>query len=508
TTVTSGKLAASSEWNREKEAELNELFMKMMESKPVKVRTTAAPANVTGEGLHSDQRGDSYDQYREKRDKKFLCSAAAKKGTQRNKPVVEQVAETKNLQFSSSTVSDAGKKPNTKKVQTQQKSVTEPANPKILSEPAAGAVNKKAASLPAAQRKSWPSMPKVTGALPAKGVGLPSPTGGGALLPTRRKSTPAVVKFNSRVDATSVKEKPPADKRNSRTSAGKKQQSVLKVSERKSQARASSDKSASSQGLYSKANKRSSSVVPLESKPYLRKSSRSASAISSAATSKEASADFHEPLRKSESSNLSSSAELVVTQEEQEPDTADLNTATTESGSAARSPRKLEQDLGEVEGDDSMCRVAEPETKIEEGTISPQAWVETEEPPCGEHVSGTVSNLLDSSVRESSPRVRHSLSQMLLLQETHEHDAAAQWGNAENPPQPQPVVVCHDKDAPKKGLKRLLKFGRKGRREANSTDPSEADAEITEFKFVDRKKNAGKLQRKSNIHQKNSRQQQ
>ncbi|KAL0298279.1 UNVERIFIED_CONTAM: hypothetical protein Sradi_6487700 [Sesamum radiatum] len=185
-----------------------------------------------------------------------------------------------------------------------------------------------------------------------------------------------------------------------------------------------------------------------------------------------------------------------------------------ESETAMRSPKKYEDKEGFSQVDppteDGMDKVVEPELKAEaeeESTISPTAWVEIEEHEDGPVTSGdTASQMVGSPayiapVEASSPRVRNSLSQM-LLEESTESDVIA-WGNAENPP---PMV--YHKDAPK-GLKRLLKFARKSKNDANSTgwsSPSvfsEGEDDTEDSKFVN-KKIAENLLRKATLHSKNN----
>ncbi|KAM0009486.1 hypothetical protein Hdeb2414_s0089g00786911 [Helianthus debilis subsp. tardiflorus] len=109
-------------------------------------------------------------------------------------------------------------------------------------------------------------------------------------------------------------------------------------------------------------------------------------------------------------------------------------------------------------------------TQCEESVmISPSAWVEeVEDASDDNHDEEVIPCLLQSESpvklvapagASSSPRVRHSLSQMLLEESSEEADVS-EWGNAEHPP-----ALVYQKDSPK-GFKRLLKFARKSKAES------------------------------------------
>lgn len=125
--------------------------------------------------------------------------------------------------------------------------------------------------------------------------------------------------------------------------------------------------------------------------------------------------------------------------------------------------------------------VVEVKPVDEDMDISSAAWVEVEQPEVtdvGESVTGEdVTSPAIEPVPSSSPKIRHSLSQM--LQADSNEPEIIEWGNAENPP----AIVFH-KDSPK-GFKRLLKFARKNKGDntngwANSSVVSEGEDEQEE----------------------------
>ncbi|KAL0401058.1 UNVERIFIED_CONTAM: hypothetical protein Slati_4135700 [Sesamum latifolium] len=525
------KLTASAEWSRRKEAELNELLTKMMETKPVKSRTVV-PASSKRQSLPSEQRGNSYDQYKERRDEKLRGEATRRK-TEKDKQLkaMQQTLDAKKSQLTSGNASDAGKEHTVKKMQKPQKSVAQPANPKIES-PRLGVVKKappRASSVPAT-RKSWPSAPSPRAPEPSPAKARAASSTGAT--PTRRRSqpTPPVSRPSPKEEMSQTRGKTVNSNKNDskkslRSATENQQQSVTKPRKTpKSKVITAPEDlaSATKPSLYSKVTKKSS-VVPLESKTSLRRGSGTINSASSVVKKKKASTHPQEPLRKpevltldEENVTVSSSSDVVIQNEQRETGQCKIHTV-MESETAMRSPQKYEDKEGFSQVDpprapteDGMDKVVEPELKAEaeeESTISPTAWVEIEEHEDDPVTSGDAASQMVGSpayiapVEASSPRVRNSLSQM-LLEESTEPDVIA-WGNAEHPP---PMV--YQKDAPK-GLKRLLKFARKSKNEANSTgwsSPSvfsEGEDDTEDSKFVN-KKSAENLLRKATLHSKNN----
>ncbi|CAA3022936.1 Hypothetical predicted protein [Olea europaea subsp. europaea] len=520
----SEKLSASAEWSRQKEAELNQLLMKMMETKPVKYQN-AVPDKSKSEKLPSEQRGGQYNHYKEKREEK-LQGETARKRVEKGKQfsAKQHTPDSRKAEMASPIVSQASKCNNVKKVQKSQKNISKSAFPKSESTNT-GVVKKtvsKSSSLPAT-RKSWPTAPSPR----APGAKISPGTTSTGTTPTSRRSQPAspVSRSTPKVETSQPKSKPVRpnqndNKKSDRSVPDKKQQALMKTNRTpKNKVKSATEDPISSAkpSSYSKVTKKSS-VVPLESKPFLRKGSGTISSANPAGKtktsnqSKESLRNSADPIAAGEKEMIFNSSNAVIKQQEVESEQLNV-LAAMESETPAKSPHKCEDtesctDVTPASDNNSFERMAEPEIKSEveeESMISPTAWVKMEELDdqpitSGDSICQIESPVYIAPIRASSPRVRHSLSQM-LLEESSEPDIS-DWGNAENPP----AMVYH-KDVPK-GLKRLLKFARKGKTDANSTgwsSPSvfsEGEDESEDSKFPS-KRSAENLLKKATLHSKN-----
>lgn len=243
------------------------------------------------------------------------------------------------------------------------------------------------------------------------------------------------------------------------------------------------DNAAAKPSFYNKVTKKGS-VVPLETKPFLRKGSGIGPGVGPVVIKTKFMAQPEE--------TLGSSGILIQAEENEVVMTTDINADQEEceapeirvnldSEPQVLSPTKCEESVSSnqvnISSDDGFKRIELSE--INSGTegelmISPTAWVEVEEHhqeeiiPCKESPVQIVSPKVVAPARISSPRVRYSLSQM-LLEESSEADIG-EWGNAEHPP-----ALVYQKDSPK-GLKRLLKFARKAKADSHLTGWSSPSA--------------------------------
>lgn len=524
------KITASAEWSRQKEAELNLLLMKMMESKPVKYRNVAQSDNSKSKkNVAGEQRGGFYDHYKQKRDEKLRGEVPGKRAEKEAQfRAMQKFLDERKAEMVPANTNDVAKRQAAVKPQKSQKNSTQSAIPKKELKPAVvKKASSKASPLPAT-RKSWPSTPspRTTGTSPAKTPVGPNSTG---TTPTRRKPQPAssVPRSSPKVERTQPRPKTlkPTQNDTNKSIKGlneKKQQTISKtgkITKSKVQTSAEDQSSMAKPSFYSKVTKKSS-VVPLESKPFLRKGSRIGPGVGPVVVKTKASSQPEESLRKSdiliiqgEENQVDANTSVMVNQQQERDIKVPEITADLESEAQAVSPQKCE-DTGNPDpnqvtasGDDSYDRVMESGIKAEAeevSMISPSAWGEIEEYqdqpiPCEDspHQIASAANIVP--VGPSSPRVRHSLSQM-LLEESSEPEII-EWGNAENPP----AMVCQ-KDAPK-GLKRLLKFARKNKADTHSTGWSSSSAfsegedEAEEAKAS--RKNADNLLRKAALNSNN-----
>lgn len=515
---TSEKLNASAEWSRQKEAELNQLLMKMMETKPVKYQKGTPEINKI-QNPSAEQRGGFYDHYKEKRNEKLRRETAGKRSEKEKQfQAMQQILDERKAQMVSSNTSDGGKK-RTMKTQKTQKTLSQPGNTKkdIAKPSVLRKASPKASSLPAT-RKSWPSTPSTrpTGISTAK---TPPGTTSARITPTRRKSQPPAVapKSSLKVDRTEPQLKSlKATQKTSKAvrNVNEKKQQPLRKTATPTNAKVQTNSAEPKPGkpsLYNKVTKKGS-VVPLESKTFLRKGSGIGSGVSPALRTKvssqpEESGDLNQA---EENERISSSSDPVI----QLPE-AVLATSKAHIDEESENQEKRQEECAgpEIPNQGPLEEVSfqnTPDSKLdteaaEEVTIPPTAWVEIEEQedqalPSTNGISQIESSPSVAPMGMPSPRVRHSLSQM-LLEESSEPDVI-EWGNAENP-----RSMVYQRDAPK-GLKRLLKFARKSKTDANSTgwsSPSvfsEGEDDTEESKSIS-KRSTENLLKKATLHGKN-----
>ncbi|GMN41097.1 hypothetical protein TIFTF001_010323 [Ficus carica] len=485
------KSTAATEWNRRKEAELNQMLMQMMESKPVKFTKTQTSRK---QSVPSGQRGGFYDHYKEKRDEKLRGENSRKKAEKEAQfKAMQQILDERKAEMASKNVSDVNKKPAVRKSQKPLRNSPQPANPKkeTAKAPAVKKNSPRTSPLPPT-RKSWPSTPpaRAAGTSPAK---TPVGNSSAGTTPTRRKTqqTSSLPRISPKVERT---QQPQRNVKEHLGDSGKNLKNVKGVTEKPQQALKKNTKTTKAKkvtasedcsevvpakpGLYNKVT-RKSTVVPVETKPFLRKGSRTTAGVIPTINKAKGSSQSEESIKNSgniteprESEVVASVSEPVSEHEEGDVTTLDHPDAAMESEAPVNTNQgfsgaeNLDSDPADV-NDDLKKNVGDSLTEIqaeEESIISPSAWVEIEEehqamPPCDDRPGQPASSANTVPVGSSSPRVRHSLSQM-LQEESNEPDII-EWGNAENPP-----AIVYQKDAPK-GLKRLLKFARKSKGDAN-----------------------------------------
>ncbi|KAL6977589.1 hypothetical protein U1Q18_026381 [Sarracenia purpurea var. burkii] len=517
------KLIASSEWNQQKEAELNQMLIKMTESKSSRYRNTVTENKRSRDVTHDELRGGFYDHYKEKREEKLRGETAGKRAEKQAQfRAMQQILDKRKAELASDNV----RKNSLAKPQKSLKGFAQSANPsKESSKPAV--VKKalsKASSTSAALRKSWPSTssPQVTGTSLAKAISSTGPT------PTLQKpqsassvprSTPKVERPQQRMKNTKASQNDASKSTNGATEKLQplaKNGKTVKAEVQKKTTRKDLSVVARKPSLYSKVTKKSS-VVPLESKPFLRKGSGLGPTgvgpvvvkAKDSSQLEEVSGNSGNPTQSWENEVVTNSSDPVNQQQEgnlEAPEThTELESEPELTSQKCDDPLTFEQ-VTSI-GDDSFIREAKPvlKTEIEEVLdISPTAWVEIEEHqellPVYESTCQITSSSNFTPLEMSYPRIRHSLSQMLLEESTEAE--ITEWGNAENPP-----AIVYQKDAPK-GLKRLLKFARKSWAEPNVTGCSsssgfyEGEDDAEESKTIG-KKNADHLLRKDALYAKN-----
>ncbi|XP_039067183.1 uncharacterized protein LOC120213105 isoform X2 [Hibiscus syriacus] len=528
-----GRSKSSAEWSRKKEAELNQMFKRMMENQPV---SRSKPQAKVRQNLSPEHRSGFYDHYKEKRDKKLRGENAGKRTEKEEKfRAMQKILDERKAEVASKKVNNLCKKDpptkalnSTKSSQKLQNFPSQPAKTKDTAKETtrpsgAKKISSRTSPLPAA-RKSWPSTPSPRTRAPS-----PAKTSGGissaGTMPTSQKpqSSQSAPRVSPKVESSQPQRRnvnpTQANKRGS-MSVNEKQQQKMMTSNKTTRTKVAAAGGGDSSGvvpakpsLYNKATKKST-VVPLESKPFLRKGSGLAS--TTGVVNKIKTSKLEVPLRNTENSIDAQESDIIVNASVSVNEYHDQSFTSLDHSDDANQPETQvngHQKCDVIESVDELAPDFEEGLKnidgssqgVEESIISPTAWVEIEEQQnlpdqCDDQTGEIGSSACIAPVESASPRVRHSLSQM-LQEESSEADTT-EWGNAENPP-----AMVYQKDAPK-GLKRLLKFARKSKGDANISGWSSSSVfsegeDDTEDSKVYNKKNADNLLLKAALHAKN-----
>ncbi|MCL7047005.1 hypothetical protein MKW94_002111, partial [Papaver nudicaule] len=532
------KVTKSAEWSRRKKAELSQM-LNMMGNKPVRHRNMATQ-NTRRQESPSEQKGGFYDHYKQKRDEKLRGENSVKQAQKEEQfKALQDILDQQKAEVASKVKNTAGKQSSISKPRKTQNTPPPPVKPKketlkpaVPRKASSTKASPKPSSLPPA-RKSWPSAPspKTTVPVPSKTPNGISSTG---TTPTRRKSqpTPSPTRTNPKIERPQQQpkiERSQQQPKSTKSAQVETKRTLKSQEEKKQQALSKSEKTTKTKlspldgsglvptkpSFYSKVT-RKGSVVPIESKPFLRKGTGIGPGVGPGVKTKtpqsEESSRNSGNLVRSEEEVVAETPKPVPEQQEEEYAIQPVSDVTDlEPEASVHSPQNCEQTENRAEfvaeGDSCKETTGFPvEMQCDEvSTISPNAWVEIEEHQeelpvsCDNDINPPlqVANPTDiAPIRSSSPRIRHSLSQM--LQEENGDPEIIEWGNAENPP-----AMIYQKDAPK-GFKKLLQFARKSKGEGSVTswsNPSvfsEGEEDAEESKAAS-KRNSDALLRKAAI---------
>lgn len=453
------RVIASAEWNRQKEAELNQMLIKMMETKTVKKQTRSS--NNSAKGAASEQRSSFYSEYRKKRDEKLRTENLDKRTVKEAQiKVINENLEVSKLKMISKNVRAISKEESSSVTHKPRRNSAPPVLPKkdVLRPTNTKKASPKAAPLPAT-RKSWSQIPspKSSGNAAPRTPGVVStssastnrrkpiltPSPASTTTSKIKKSTPPIIKPN----LNSRQENPQKSTSKSNTSPNTKKPSKPVHDSRIMTTKPS---------FYNKVTKKSS-IVPLESKPVTKKCSGLSSKPKTKVSQHEESANNCEHILQP-----MANPHREVDAEVGQPTNADATHEVPLNNTEIKHDGCIEYKENKVE----VVELSIPEIQedINGIGISSPAWVEVSSEVKSANCDITLPSLslspeIITEAPLSSPKVRHSLSQMLKAD--NNEPEIIEWGNAENPP-----ALVYQKDAPK-GFKRLLKFARKNKGESN-----------------------------------------
>ncbi|XBH56317.1 hypothetical protein VPH35_078181 [Triticum aestivum] len=285
----SDRAVASAEWNRQKEAELNQMLMKMMEVMPGKF----AGANVTATGLisASEKKGGLQ---REKRDTKVRTEKSVKRPAKETSTKLLKESVGQNRAAVTPKTSITTEKRNSPIPQRARRNSSPPVLPKeVISKTPAKKSSPKPSPAPAT-RSSWSgSLTKATSSTAQKTKNSPGAVSTSTPTSRRRTATASLApqpisKVEKPLQAVKNKKEPvTATKTAIKGQEDKKTRTATKPSRVAKSSPASEEKSSAmtKSGMYNKVPKKSS-VVPVESKPMKKATGISQSVGSGAVKSK------------------------------------------------------------------------------------------------------------------------------------------------------------------------------------------------------------------------------
>ncbi|XP_022942188.1 uncharacterized protein LOC111447320 isoform X1 [Cucurbita moschata] len=463
------KLSANSEWTRRKEAELDQMLKKVMESKLVAQKNSQATRK---KDVNSEQRGELYDQYKAKRDEKRRAEEAKVHTNKEAKTKgIRRVADDRRSKIASTEV-NVTKKRATRKPEVPSANLSKPEKlKKEISKPSTVEKIPSRTKPMAATRKSWPSSAS------ERTTGI-SPVSTNA---TRQKAQPvsslnrlsAKMERSSPVQKKNVKENNDSARDTRRVNEKKEilQAKTGKIT--KAKVTPTGDTSVPVKLSIRDKVAKKSSIVPVESKSF-HKGSRNSLDNSSPVISKTKSSKLSKSADSSKNSKkLTRDLEVEVTVPDlaSQPDKEDVSLAALcDSETVVNGQQDSEMQTVDIVDDahlgEDLLQKNEEKSSLEiivegESMIPPKSTEEIEE---FQEITANNDDTpqlasLENAVPIENPRVRLSLSQM--LQEENSEPDNIDWGIAENPP-----TMNYQRGAPK-GFKRLLKFARKSKGEAN-----------------------------------------
>jgi hypothetical protein len=483
----SGRAMTSAEWNHQKEAELNQMLIKMMEVMPGK-------ANITSSGIKAtNQKKDG--SHREKPEAK----SQIEKGVRRTAKEVSTKLSKESVGLNKSAITSKTGTITEKRIspapQRARRNSSPPVLPKEMASKTPARKSSPKTSPAPATRSSWSGgfLTKSTTSTAQK-TKSPAAMASTSTPTSRRRTTaaPSSSQPTSKMERTlqpGKKETAMATKPTIKRPEENKAKTATRTSRIAKISPASEEKPSASmkQSLHNKVSKKSS-VVPLESKP-LKKATGISQSVGSA-PAKPSLAPAKSKVAQPDDSSKDNGSVDQAEDKEQTSVTTEPTTKVLEADLAQPAHDvdehlefSLNNDLNiektekpassliatEIDSSDQVepCTSSPAPPPDEDMDISSAAWVEVE------NQEQEVTDAIDENVvaedemsqgiaplPSSSPRIHHSLSQM--LQADNNEPEIIEWGNAENPP----AIVFH-KDS-SKGFKRLLKFARKNKGDNNT----------------------------------------